>query len=320
MADTTPITVVGDMDAKHLYAGLKRLGLLYDPAAAVAYGTAMEHYSGPLRETAWFHALPEELRRRYSFCVAVNGMKFALAAESFHRPLDRKACSAAVCFILAGCILDNLLDEGSPAERRIAREKLVWGYCERYFVRYEIDGTGHVVDRLYSEIALFLRDHGEKTPDVYGCLLEHLRRAVRAEVHTSQGTWKTGDAMDIALVADRSVLFTVIGFELALFGMHTPEEWEVFFLIGDIFRIIDDLCDAEADSRAGRVNSLLMKIGGSDPLWAENALEDLARALARLERSVSTSFFAFLRYELQSWTLSNPYLYQKMLEESPCPM
>lgn len=307
------------MDHERLFAGLKELGLLYDPAAATGYGTAMEYYSAALRDTAWYHALPEELRRRYGFCIAVNGMKFALAAESFHRWLDRDACSAAVCFILVGCILDNLLDEGTPVQRQLAREKLTWEYCQRYFVHHEETGVDCAVDRLYSQIGVFLREGEQRAPDACACLLEHLRRAASAELHSAQET-RNGGTVDAALVADKSILFTVIGFELALFGTHTPEEWEAFFLIGNIFRLMDDLCDAEEDSRAGRANSLLIRGGREDRPCVENALEELAQALTRLEKLVSAPFFAFLRYELRSWTLSNAFLYRKMLEESPCPM
>lgn len=307
------------MQEECLYTGLKKLGLFYDPASATAYGTAMEYYGGPLRETGWFRAMPEELQRRYSFCVTLNGMKFALAAESFHRSLDREACSAAVCFLLAGCILDHMLDEGTPLEQRTAREKLAWEYCAQSFLHFSPAKADHVVDRLYGELARFLQKHGQEAPDARDLLLTHLRRAAQAEALASQGAWNGGNAPDAATVANKSVLFTVVGFELALFGKHTPEEWEVFFLIGNIFRIMDDLCDAEADSQAGRANSLLMKSGTGSSLWCEDALEELAHALARLEKLVCAPFFAFIRYELQSWTLSNPNLYRKVLEEPSCP-
>lgn len=305
------------MDNALLYRGLKEMELLYDPSAARLYGTSMEYYGGSLRAADWFRALPEEFQRRYGFCVSLNAMKFALAAESFQKPLDGEALSAAVCFVLAGCILDNMLDEGDPADRAAAEEKLAWEYCAGYFLRFAPARADHAVDRLYSVIGSFLRKGKEHSIAAYDRLLAHLHRAVQAETFSLKGL---RGPQEEALAADKSVLFTVIGFELALYGEHTAQEWEAFFLIGDTFRLIDDLCDAEQDQLAGRANSLLANAGADDSEWIPRALEALRQALARLEAVVSRPFFTFLRYELQSWTLSNAYLYQKMLEAPLCQM
>ena len=304
------------MDHEYLYRGLKEMGLLYDPSAAAFYGVSMEYSSGFLRKMDWFCALPLELRRKYGLCISLNGMKFTLAAENFQKPLDTEAVSAAVCFVLAGCILDNMLDEGSPGDQASAREKLTWEYCARYFIQFDPVGTDHAVDRLYGEIASFLRRKKKFSTAVYDCLMVHMRRAVQAETFVPKGPF---DPQSPVFAADKSVLFTVIGFELALYGEHTEEEWEAFFLIGDIFRIIDDLCDAEQDMLAGRTNSLLTgRDRGSE--WIGNVLEALRQAMTRLESLVSEPFFAFLRHEVQCWTLSNACLYQKMLEVPLCRM
>ncbi len=302
------------MDKQKLYEGLRELRLLYDPAAASDYGSVLEFYGGFLRETSWFRALPKELRRRYGLCVALNGAKFSLAAESFHKPRDREAISAAVCFILVGCLLDHLLDEGSPDEQKLAREKLEWDYCAHYFVRFGPMMNHHAVDGLYSVVAAFLQKRRVSCPGAYDQLLGHLKRAVLAE--TADGS---SIAADRTLVRDKSVLFVVIGFELALYGEHSRQEWDTFFLIGDIFRMIDDLCDAEQDAEAGRTNSLLSRHGLTTRQLLLT-LSELRRALERLDELACEPFCAFIRHEIRTWTLSNPYLFNRTMEASPCPI
>lgn len=303
------------MNNELLYHGLRQLGLLYDPSTAAHFSTALEYYGSFLRETEWFRALPLDIQRRYSFCIALNGMKFSLAAENFQKPIDREALSAAVCFILAGCLLDHLLDEGTPDSRKSALEKLGWEYCAHYFVQFGSAKTVHTVDLLYSIIASFLKKRMGAVPAIYNDLLTHMQRAVQAEVYTLE---ERGSPIDMALTADKSILFVVIGFELALYGEHLPQEWEVFFLIGDILRMIDDLCDAEQDMLEGRVNSLLPNDKEANDRWLCQSLDHLQQALVRLKALVREPFFAFVHYEIQSWTLSNTYLYKKTMETSPC--
>lgn len=303
------------MNNELLYHGLQQLGLLYDPSISSYFGTALEYYGSFLRETDWFRALPSDMQRRYSFCIALNGMKFSLAAENFQKPLDKDALSAAVCFILAGCLLDHLLDEGDPDSRTTALEKLDWEYCAHYFVEFGPAKTAHVVDLLYSTIASFLKKKMGTAPIIYNDLLSHMQRAVQSEVYTSE---ERSNPTDMVLTTDKSILFVVIGFELALYGEHLPREWETFFLIGDILRMIDDLCDAEQDVLAGRVNSLLPNDKETNSLWLCRSLDNLQQALVRLKDLVREPLFSFICYEIQSWTLSNTYLCKKIMETPPC--
>ena len=302
------------MNNRRLYEELTRMGLMYDPATAAAYSAAQEYYGSFLWKTRWFRKIPGDLQNRYRLCIAMNGMKFALAMENFRKPRDWEAISAATCFILAGCLLDYLIDEGSSGDRGLALEKLDWEYCAHYFVRFGPARDGHTVDLLYSVIASYLQKKKHSSHAAYDQLIGHLKRAVQAE--TADGKHILEDK---TLVADKSVLFVVIGFELALYGNHTQQEWETFFLIGDIFRIIDDLCDAEQDACAGHVNSLL-----SMEILTDNQLDEifsiLQDSLERLEALISEPFFEFIRHEIRSWTLGNAYLFKRMTEVTPCPI
>ncbi len=302
------------MDNRKLYEGLQQLGLLYDPADTASYSPVMEFHSGFLRETDWFHALSRELRRCYGLCVAMNGTKFSLAAESFHKPRDKEAISAAVCFVLAGCMLDHMLDEGSLPEQTLAREKLKWDYCAHYFVRFGPLTDQHAVDRLFCVVAAFLQKRRDSCPEAYNRLLAHIQRTAFSETADDRTI-----AADQTLTRDKSVLFVVIGFELALFGEHSQQEWDTFFLTGDIFRIIDDLCDAEQDAQAGRTNSLFLQHELTNSRIVL-AISELRRALERLEGLACEPFCEFIRHELRIWTLSNPYLFARTMEAPSCPI
>ena len=301
------------MNNKRLYQGLADLGLMYDPAVAVVYSGAQEYYGGFLWGAKWFCGMPEDFQKRYRLCVALNGMKFTLAMENFEKPRDWEAISAATCFILAGCLLDHLIDEGISEDRALALEKLDWEYCAHYFVRFGPARSEHTVDMLYGVIGAFLRERKHVSTAAYHQLISHLRRAIQAETADKKSIGE-----DRELVVDKSVLFVVIGFELAMYGDHTQQEWETFFLIGDIFRIIDDLCDAEQDARVGHMNSLLSGQELTD-LPIDKTLSDLGESLEQLKALVSEPFYEFIRYEIQSWTLSNAYLFNKITEGIPCP-
>ena len=87
-------------------------------------------------------------------------------------------------------------------------------------------------------------------------------------------------------------------------------------MIGDIFRSIDDLCDFEEDESGGSVNSLFIKKGTmeiSDTIKIVQELQWLHNALQQLSGYIEAPFYEFIKFNLQLWTLENPYIYQKFL-------
>lgn len=299
------------MDKELLYNRLKAADLLYQSNKGALYGTALSYYSGFWRETVWAKALDEETKRRYALCLDMNSMKFALAAKSLCRPMEKEALSAAVSFILAGCLLDNFIDQGSAAERKQAMEMLEWEYCAHYFVHFGSAKSKHAIDVLFSEIAHYLKDKARTEPKAYDQFLAYLRRATAAEVASANGR---DDALQNRMIVDKSVLFEVLGFQLAFYGNHTCQEWEIFFLIGNIFWMIDDLCDVEEDTRSGQVNALLSAECGSLEVRMTRMLTELTQALERLKLLVEPAFYQFILYEVRSWTLDEPGLYRKVME------
>lgn len=290
-----------------LYSKLKEADLLYWPDEAEIYGTAISYYSTFWREAAWAKALDEDTKQRYALCMDMNSMKFALAAECLRRPLDKEALSAAVCFVFTGCLLDNLVDCGSPTEREQVLKMLEWKYCAHYFVSFGPAKSNYIIDVLFNVIARYLKDRKETEPKAYDQFLAYLRRAIAAEA-TSLDSEKHIQQKNV--IMDKSVLFEVLGFQLAFFGANTRREWDIFFLIGNIFRIIDDLCDEEDDAENGQINSLLSGECGS----LEQMLAELTQALERLKQLTGPALYHFIRYEVRCWTLDNPYLYQKAFE------
>lgn len=294
-----------------LYCGLKRAGLLYDVSIAAGFSAQLSYFNAFLQDEPWFRALPVELRCRYALCLSMNCVKFSLAAQCFRWSQNLEAFSVAASFILAGCILDDMIDNEDSEVRQLALRKLNWGYCSDYFIWFQPMREVHVIDQLYSFIGAFLEKKRCCNPEAYEYFLALLKRAVIAECGSN-------DRVNQTLATDKSTLFTVLGFLLALYGNHTPEELSAFYLAGDLFRRMDDLCDFESDRDTGHVNSLRLEDGVDEVELVEKELRSISSGLGRLEGLTDSSFGLFIRYELQSWTLSNPYLYQKTIEVPKC--
>lgn len=288
---------------RSLKKGLGEIGLLY--REETEYRTALQDYAGMLQGEDWLASLPPELRKRYDLCVSLNCMKFSLAAESFRKTLRRDAVAAGTAFILAGCIADSLLDECSPLQREIAFRKLDWAYCGHYFERLGTLLEPHPLDQLYEVVGKFLKAGKLTSPAYYEDILSLLRRAAQAECLI--GARKKSKSA----VMDKSVLFVVIGFQLAFYGEYSALEREIFFRIGDIFRLVDDLCDLEEDERSGQPNSLLLTSPGESPsVLAEAAVSELQQKLLQLQELISRDFYHFLRHEIRVWTLGCPQIYK----------
>ena len=299
--------------AEILYQGLQKEGLLYNTNIAAKYSMHFSYYRDFVKDAYWLQEFPIELKKRYESNISINCMRYALAAKNFHKPLEREAVSAAIAFVVAGCCLDNMLDSGILEERQLALDKLNWDYCAHYFVTFGTRKALHPVDMLYEAIGSFLCKKSEIDYSAYKKLMQYLKRAAFSE----QRSVDCSDFFsDEYTVRDKSVLFVVIGFLLALYGRHTSLEEKTFFLIGDIFRSIDDLCDFEEDKSGGSVNSLFIKKGTmeiSDTIKIVQELQWLHNALQQLSGYIEAPFYEFIKFNLQLWTLENPYIYQKFL-------
>lgn len=297
--------------AKILYQGLQKEGLLYSTNIAAEYSMYFSYYRYLVEEASWFLEFPMELKKRYALNISINCTKYALAAKNFGKTLEQEAISAATAFVLAGCCLDDMLDGNVQEERQLALEKLNWEYCAHYFVEFGKRKALHPVDILYEAVGNFLQKKSELDRLSYEQLLQYLRRAAFSEQWSGSCTDFSSDEY---AVRDKSVLFVVIGFLFALFGTHTQKEEKAFFLIGEIYRSIDDLCDYEEDKRAGFVNSLfIQKEAIPDTIIIARELHWLHNALQQLRRFIDQPFYDFIRFNLQLWTLENPYIYQKFL-------
>lgn len=287
-----------------LVEGLRQRNLLPRTDTADFYETAIEYHGAFVRSSEWFQQLPSIYRKQYAEAAARHSMRHILASQSFGRVPDDEAISAAVAFCMVGCILDDMIDNGTIAERRQAQEFLDWTYCSAYFENFDSRAGAHAVDFLYETVGSFLDMHKNQDEEAYELLIEHLKRASEAERHT----------LTYEQTFDKSELFTVLGFEIALFGQHTAEEWAAFQLCGRISRLIDDLCDADQDIIARRPNSLVKRHGALTSRMIEVVLNEIEEALQLLSRTASEAFSDFMRYTVQQWTMDNPEVAQVTAE------
>ena len=145
------------------------------------------------------------------------------------------------------------------------------------------------------------------------------------------------------LITDKSILFVVIAFELALFNdKNLDKHLKAIYRIANIFRLIDDLCDISEDYFRKQKNSIFeldnidfdilsnnlvkKKTKKTSPSYKidnqydrYNLIENYFDApidkfideINLLKSELGSIFFNFVNYEIRDWTMSCKYIRER---------
>lgn len=220
------------------------------------------------------HSLPDSIleiieslntiESRYEFnmqkmCV-LNYNKFVLWQRCFAGKIDEEKIKAATEFVAFCCLADKFLDSGrfDREEKEIVYESL----NIRNF-QGETSYTGRAfseLDEFINHIRNFLErnqmDHAEEIQ----CILLRMRAAYESEKYMYLFPLSNDDRIsreEYHLLTDKSVQFEIAAFMIASMGYNSEQSLNAANCIGEIFWVLDDLCDLLEDIKNGQKNSLL---------------------------------------------------------------
>lgn len=253
------------------------------------------------------------VERNYGFAMRLNYGQLYLWQKSVLGEVDHRRLLAAGYLVLFCCLADNILD--SPRFSSAQKELLCENMDELLFRQ------GPRAFSLFPALGLLAMGASDFFPDqtadpLYPQRQEELARALRSERYLYRAPLDRGRPLPgekLALLTDKSVLFEKAAFLTASYGGNTPESVKAAGLLGEVFWLVDDLCDLMEDVRMGRKNSLLFYCAHTpEPLTVLQRLERvsdhlalpvdrLERVLGELEGLISRDMFRFLLVQIWKW-------------------
>lgn len=272
----------------------------------------------------------------FQTAAAVNIRKLVLAARNFDRHWSQRAIAASVAFSLSGCILDSMLDGGTEELKRLALSLLDWECgCGSFFTadsavffgrsasgievgnrNKTVSGAAsesfNAIETLLAETGSFLQEIRASDVGAYQSLIADLQHLAQVECRASVAM---NVPSEFGCACDKSTKFVLTSFRIAASGQLEPEEDRQCQIIGEVMRLVDDLCDLECDLRMKHLNSIICQAGDSNSLvdHVQDAFLLLDENLSCLKLVLKTEFFDYLLRELRLWTLGNEQIRSKVL-------
>lgn len=243
----------------------------------------------------------------------INIVKFRIWRRELELPENDDSVYAATCFVLYCCLIDKILDSRrfSQTEKEILCEELM------------LLGNGKTKTRYYFPEIWIL---GAKTFDflkgqpndsfVRDEIKAKINRAFSSEIFLYKHPLVCFDkTMSLHSLIDKSVEFVSASFEITACDSDQTRVREIANLIGELFWLIDDICDLPSDIEDGSINSALMVCTDMSrnmslnnrieyaALHIENMIQKLERNDVLLSRLTGDEMCRFIRSELWNWTL-----------------
>lgn len=243
----------------------------------------------------------------------INIEKFRIWRREFELLEDDDSIYAATCFVLYCCLIDKILDSRcfSQTEKEILCEELMLLSNGEEKTRYyfpEIWTLGAKTFDFLKEQPnnIFVRDE----------IKAKINRAFSSEIFLYKHPLVCfNKTMSLHSLTDKSVEFVSASFEIAACDSDQARMKEIANLIGELFWLIDDICDFPSDIEDGSINSALMvctdmsrNVSLDNRIeYAALHIEDMIQKLERndilLSRLTGDEMCRFIRNELWNWTL-----------------
>ncbi len=284
----------------------------------------------------------------------MNSMKFYLACEEFKVLKNKDNIKAAIYFTVLGCVLDKMIDEGNDKIKNMALEKLSWNYCKDYFIEFKDEKEDSVIDYLFQYLGKVLKMMKKENFLLYKNIVYFIERAIDSEVYVTlrlkndnfilskykMNNIDSSENIENLLITDKSILFVVTAFELALFNdKNLDKHLKVIYRIANIFRLIDDLCDISEDYCRKQKNSIFelndiefdilsdnlvkKKTSPSHKIdnqydrynliesYFDSPIDKFIDEINLLKSELGSTFFNFVNYEIRDWTMSCKYIRER---------
>lgn len=264
------------------------------------------------------------IEQKYGFDMRLNYKQLYLWQKTVTSKLDEERMIVAGKLVLFCCLIDNILD--SPRFSIVAKDKLCEMAGMTFFnSKLQKDSPDFSeINILAQDILRFYQDH--PTDIAYLNWKEDLLHAFQSEVYMYRSMLKKREGIpdeNLGLLIDKSIKFEKAAFLTATYGHNTPQSVEVAELLGNVFWLVDDLCDFIEDVHAGRKNSLLFYCVPERGVFTleqriemayrnmDLATDHLNSVLTRLRALVSLDMSSFIVSQIWKWC----YNVRKMAEQ-----
>ncbi len=253
-----------------------------------------------------------EYGNSFNNVIFINCKKNILMNKCFFNNVNKKTARAAVYFSLLCCILDYCLDHGSSAQKEEAAIKLKYDHWSHYFIDFGKCKDNSVIDMLFYETALGMKEIKEKNNVKYGNILHLMKQTAAAELYVSDNT---NNAFSEYKILSKSILFVQAASELAT-GCQSMLETQAkaILAMGKAFAFIDDICDHFEDRMTGQQNILegLIEQHGIDTALSL-AADEISNCLETVKIYTDPSFYSLVMKEIHDWCLNCPELRERIL-------
>lgn len=260
--------------------------------------------------------LKEHYHAQFAEVVLINSNKCLWARHDFGMDISKSLCVAAVYFSLLGCLLDFWLDGENKDWKRMAKEKLSWNHCKRYFVDFDFSmPVNDEADRIFVYVSEGLKQIYDRNRKLYDEIIDRMKNAAKAEIVVAEA----GNSVSEELIYNKSVLFSDISLLMAL---GDKEEWktceyEAIKQVGFLYAYIDDVIDVFEDFRNHQGNIYLRELekGVLYTDVIDKAISDILKTIEGIGKGFSLQFKELIRHEVAEWIYSNEELMQRLYEK-----
>lgn len=291
---------------------IKKNHLLFDDSLAHDFYSGIPKPEG--KEYQNLQSLLSIVEQKYGFNMCLNYKQLYLWQRTVMSELDTERMLAAGKLVLFCCLIDNLLD--SPRFSAAEKDKI----CEKagtlffYSPTQEDRAYFTELDILAEDILQFYQDH--PADPAYPEWKEDLYQAFQSESYMYRSALKKHEKLSdehLSLLLDKSIKFEKAAFLTATYGYNTKQSVEAAELLGEVFWLVDDLCDFIEDVRAGRKNSLLFYCVQETGIFTlekrielvyanmDFAIDRLDRVLIRLKTLINRDMFSFIITQIWKW-------------------
>lgn len=210
---------------------------------------------------AWLYELLDQVEKKYEFnmqkMLLPNYRKFYLWQKHFLGKVDSKRIEIAIEFIIFCCLVDKILDSRrfTNQQKNYVCEKII---TRNFFSIQEYESNHFIeLDILLNDIRKYIIDSKSKDEEV---LKVAIGKALESEVYMYRNILGITDLMkkeDYHFLTDKSIEFEKAAFMLSTYDDNRDETNIAATNVGEIFWIIDDLCDLIEDVKCKQKNSLL---------------------------------------------------------------
>jgi hypothetical protein len=262
-------------------------------------------------------ALLDEIYRKYNWHFHENAraniQKFRLWRIECGLPVNDSLVYAATYFVLYCCLVDKIMDSRniSQEEKKALCEELQSFWNDKS----EISGAFPQVSLLGMRMKAYLFFSVKKTEPRFSLIVDKINRAFASECFISTHTIQCfSTAIPNYNLTDKSVEFVSASFWIAAYDA-TDKKMEILAqIIGEIFWLIDDICDFMPDLEDRTINSALLyctdtSIEMSIDERVNKAVENMEMMIQKLETNVNrlknmatVQFSNWIMNELWIWT------------------